>query len=238
MNAGVSGLCGGASKGDICRAETNGDIGVIGVNTFDDHLTGDGKGVGVLGRVRIQNGVGVKGENVALTGPAIGVVGESCVGMGVQGLSHGAGAFGTGVHGVGGATGWGVHGETTGGVGGVFNVGSDIHTDDAPPGRAGVFKSTGAAQIRLVREFPVQTPPTSTQQIDFVETIITAGQETAFPADGQPGDLLCTTLLVQPAAGGEFEIATLWFCQQGRLDQATPAQWRQVLLGPPFFGQG
>ena len=248
--AGVFGSCLGSGKGDI---------GVRGENNWVDTPGHLGEGVGVLGTVKLRNGVGVRGENTASAQPGIAIVGESSVGTAVQGISHGfsgvgveglanAGDEGTGVHGeadgalgvgVSGVSGrgTGVSGSSTGGVGGAFSAGGGLQSGDAPPGRAGVFGSDSAAQVRLVPHKTLN-PPTSNQPY-AVQTLITTGQETAFPANGQTGDLLCTTLLVQPSAGGPpSEIAALWFCEKGGVDKAHPAQWRQVLFGPAFSGQG
>ena len=110
--AGVFGTCLGSGLDDI---------GVRGENEWDDtapgHHLGDGHGVRVLGTVRLQNGVGVRGENVASAQPGIAIVGESSVGTGVQGISHGF--SGKGVEGLAndGAEGVGVHGQANGALG-------------------------------------------------------------------------------------------------------------------------
>jgi hypothetical protein len=70
-----------------------------------------------------------------------------------------------------------------------------------------------------------------------VQALITKGLEAEFPANGQAGDLLCTTVQVGKPPRDD-EIGTLWFCEKGGTDKTNPAHWRQVLLGPVFSGQG
>jgi hypothetical protein len=124
----------------------------------------------------------------------------------------------------------------TGGVGGVFSAGgpAGVQPGDVPPGRAGVFLAHSAAQVRLV---PHKAPkrPTATQPYT-VQALVSKGEETEFPANGQTGDLLCTMMLVEGLA--TVEVGTLWFCERGGVDKTNPAIWRQVLLGPAFSGQG
>jgi hypothetical protein len=104
-----------------------------------------------------------------------------------------------------------------------------------PPGRAGVFGSDSAAQVRLVPHQPLKQP--ALNQTFAVQALITKGLAAEFPANGQAGDLLCTTMRVGKPPR-DVEIGTLWFCEKGGIDQANPAHWRQVLLGPVFSGQG
>jgi hypothetical protein len=254
--AGVFGTCLGSGLDDI---------GVRGENVWDDSAgKGNGQGVGVLGTVKLELGVGVRGENTASTTPnggsAIAVVGESSVGTCVQGISNGlaggavigveglanAGDFGTGVHGQANGTssvgvlaesdvGTAIKGSSPSGVGGVFDAtGGGLQLADIPPGRAGVFGSDSAAQVRLVPHQPLKQP--ALNQTFAVQALITKGLAAEFPANGQAGDLLCTTMRGEPPR--DVEIGTLWFCEKGGTDQANPAHWRQVLLGPVFSGQG
>jgi hypothetical protein len=254
QNAGVLGIHQGSGLDDI---------GVRGENDWKDGANlPQGRGVGVLGTVQLQKGVGVRGENTASAtqfGPAIAVVGESSVGTGVQGVSHGFsgigveglandGAEGTGVHGqANGANGAGVLaqsdegtaivGLSTHGVGGVFSAGAaGVQSGDAPPGRAGVFGSDSAAQVRLVPHKPLSQP--ALNQAYSVQVLISKGLTAEFPANGQAGDLLCTTVRVRNPSGGTVEVGTLWFCEKGGTNKTNPAQWRQVLLGPAFSGGG
>ena len=71
VNAGVFGISLGSGSNDI---------GIRGENVWDDnapgHQVGQGQGVGVLGVVHVENGVGVRGENDASTGPGIAIMGE------------------------------------------------------------------------------------------------------------------------------------------------------------------
>ena len=143
--------------------------------------------------------------------PAIAVIGESSVGTGVQGVSHGFsgigveglandGAEGTGVHGqANGANGAGVLAEldegtaivglSTRGVGGVFSAGaSGVQSGDAPPGRAGVFGSDSAAQVRLVPHKPLTQP--ALNEAYSVQALISKGLTAEFPANGQAGSPL------------------------------------------------
>jgi hypothetical protein len=249
VNAGVFGMSEGSGLSDI---------GVRGENVWDDtaagHQLGDGHGVGVLGKVRVQNGVGVRGENVASFGPAIAVVGESSVGTGVQGVSHGVSGIGVSGqsdvgYGVSASSnndtalnavtlsGTAVRGLATSGVGGVFAAGgAGIQPGDAPLGRAGVFRADSAAQVRMVPHPPSNR--TTTNQQFSVQVLISKGHETEFPANGQMGDLLCTTMLVRSPLGPPVQVGALWFCEQSGKDKTQPAHWRQVVLGPVFFGQG
>jgi hypothetical protein len=256
QNAGVLGIHQGSGAGDI---------GVRGENDWQDGANlPQGMGVGVLGTVQLQLGVGVRGENTASTTPngsAIAVVGESSVGTGVQGVSHGLagpavigveglandGDFGTGVHGrangVGGVgvfaesdAGTAIKGLSAGGVGGVFATGGGVQSGDAPPGRAGVFGSDSAAQVRLVPHQPLKQP--ALNQTYAVQTLITKGLAAEFPANGQAGDLLCTTVRVREPSGVIVELGTLWFCEKGGTNKTNPAQWRQVLMGPALSGTG
>jgi hypothetical protein len=170
-------------------------------------------GIGVLGIG------GTQSDNGVLNGPGgPGVVGVS----GLGGLPSAdsfadAGVFGTGI------------------VGGVFTAGlAAVQSADVPPGRACVFLSDTVAQVRLV---PHKAPkrPTATQPYT-VQALVSKGEETEFPANGQTGDLLCTMMLVEELA--PVEVGTLWFCERGGVDKTNPAIWRQVLLGPAFSGQG
>jgi hypothetical protein len=254
--AGVFGSCLGSGLDDI---------GVRGENVWDDSAgKGNGQGVGVLGTVKLQQGVGVRGENTAIPTPsggsAIAVVGHSSIGTGVQGSSDGlagdavigveglanAGNFGTGVHGqANGTSSVGVKAESDvgtaieaiispGGVGGVFDA-TKNGLPLPPPGRAGVFGSESAAQVYLAPHQPLKQP--ASNQTQPVQALITKGLAAEFPANGQAGDLLCTTVRVREPQG-EVELGTLWFCEQGGTDKTNPAHWRQVLLGPVFSGQG
>ena len=77
-----------------CLGSGSDDIGVRGENEWDDSAgKGNGQGVGVLGTVKLELGVGVRGENTASatpsSGSAIAVLGNSLVGTGVQGISNG-----------------------------------------------------------------------------------------------------------------------------------------------------
>jgi len=249
-----------------CLGSGSHDIGVRGENEWVDPLDGSnpGQGVGVLGTVQLQQGVGVRGENTAIPTPsggsAIAVLGNSSIGTGVQGISNGkagdavigvegianAGNFGTGVHGQAkGTSSVGVKAESDvgtaikaiispGGVGGVFDA-TKNGLPLPPPGRAGVFGSESAAQVYLVPHPPLKQP--ALNKTFPVQVLITKGLEAEFPANGQAGDLLCTTVQVGKPPRDD-EIGTLWFCEKGGTDKTNPAHWRQVLLGPVFSGQG
>jgi hypothetical protein len=164
-------------------------------------------------------GTGVHGQANGASG--VGVWAESDKGKAVNAVSN---------------TGTGVMGVSTNGVGGVFSSGSTgVQAADAPPGRAGVFRSDSEAQVRLVPQPPPDRP--TFNQPFTAQALVSKGQEAAFPADAKAGDLLCTTMQVR-VPQGVVEIGTLWFCEKGGTDKAHPAHWRQVLLGPVFNGQG
>jgi hypothetical protein len=229
-----------------CLGSGSDDIGVRGENEWDDSAgKGNGQGVGVLGTVTLRDGVGVRGENFTGTGVkgvSHGVAGSA---IGVEGLAN-DGNFGTGVHGqANGAGGVGVKAESDvgtaikaiispGGVGGVFDA-TKNGLPLPPPGRAGVFGSESAAQVYLVPHPPLKQP--ALNKTFPVQVLITKGLEAEFPANGQAGDLLCTTVQVGKPPRDD-EIGTLWFCEKGGTDKTNPAHWRQVLLGPVFSGQG
>ena len=259
-----------------CLGSGSHDIGVSGQNEWVDDPDGlhPGKGVGVLGTVQLELGVGVVGENNASTnkngGQAIGVLGHSSIGTGVQGVSDRLAGGAIGVEGLAnagdGAT--GVHGQANfndgfsrssvgvfaesdagmaikanspHGVGGVFDatvkglVPPPVQPQGLPPpGRAGVFGSDSAAQVYLVPHQPLKQP--ALNQTIPVQSLITKGLAAEFPANGQAGDLLCTTMRGTPPR--DVEIATLWFCEKGGTDKNNPAHWRQVILGQVFSGQG
>jgi hypothetical protein len=247
-----------------CLGSGSDDIGVRGENEWDDSAgKGNGQGVGVLGTVKWELGVGVRGENTASatpsSGSAIAVLGNSLVGTGVQGISNGQAGGAVGVEGLanGGNFGTGVHGQANGtasvgvkaesdvgtaikaiispgGVGGVFDA-TKNGLPLPPPGRAGVFGSESAAQVYLVPHPPLKQP--ALNKTFPVQVLITKGLEAEFPANGQAGDLLCTTVQVGKPPRDD-EIGTLWFCEKGGTDKTNPAHWRQVLLGPVFSGQG
>jgi hypothetical protein len=210
-----------------CLGSGSDDIGVRGENEWVDPLDGSnpGQGVGVLGTVQLEQGVGVRGENTAIPTPsggsAIAVVGRSSIGTGVQGISNGkaggavigveglanAGDFATGVHGQANSktgtscvgvfaesdAGMAIKAHSPHGVGGVFDAtaGGLVFP---PPGRAGVFGSDSAAQVYLVPHQPLKQP--ALNQTFAVQALITKGLAAEFPAKGQAGDLLCTTVRV------------------------------------------
>jgi hypothetical protein len=178
-----------------------------------------GKGVEGLANDGAE-GVGVHGQANAALG--VGVWAESDKGIAVNAVSSG--------------TGTAVQGQSTSGVGGVFAAGpAVIQPSDAPPGRAGVFRADGAAQVRFVPHLAPNNP-TSNQPF-AAQALIAKGQEAAFPANGKPGDLLSAMMLVREPQG-TVEVATLWFCETGGVDKTHPAHWRQVLLGPVLYGHG
>jgi hypothetical protein len=209
----------GTSKGDLNQAGVRGECfqgsGVYGKSSEGAGVQGYSTDQpGVLGES--QNGVGVSG--IGLDQP--GVLGESQNGAGVSGTS---------------VSNAGVQGQSINGVGGVFWAGGvGIAPADTPRGRAGVFLSDSSAQVRLV---PHKAPnPLPQSQAFTVQALITKGVETELPANGQTGDLLCT-MMSDPQAP-QVEVAALWFCERRGENQDNPATWRQVLLGPAFFGQG
>jgi hypothetical protein len=134
-------------------------------------------------------------------------------------------------------TGIAVVGESIHGVAGVFAAGpAGAARAEAPPGRAAVFFSDSAAQVRLVpHKAGAPLPPS---QNFTPQPFIPKGVELDLPAKAQPGDLLCTMKLRRPPqVTPQVEVASLWFCETGGNSQDNPATWRQVLLGPGFFGQ-
>jgi hypothetical protein len=218
-------------------------IGVIGRGGLQGPLETTGKphGAGVVGiagngpgpSFMASGSVGVFGQGGNADRKSVtvnnvpGTAGPKDPGIGVLGIGgtqsddgHVHGPGGPGVVGVAGGAALpsagtladtGVFG--TGGVGGVFSAGgpAGVQPGDVPPGRAGVFLAHSAAQVRLV---PHKAPkrPTATQPYT-VQALVSKGEETEFPANGQTGDLLCTMMLVEGLA--TVEVGTLWFCERG-----------------------
>jgi hypothetical protein len=224
-----------------------------------------GVNAGVLGISQMGNGVGVKGTNVA-TGNTSGIGVEGIAndaGVGVKGtnVATGTNSSGTGVAGIANDpdAGIGVFGQANGRLGIGVQAESDNHIAVAAvsgngtavdassstgtavagtsnSGRAAVFRADRAAQVQLVPHNPPRQPRPN--QPFAAQALIAKGEETAFPAIGQAGDLLCTNMLVRPPVGPAVELCTLWFCERTGSGKTDPAHWRQVLLGPVFNGQG
>ncbi|HHK5543764.1 TPA: hypothetical protein ACQUHN_006284 [Bacillus thuringiensis] len=103
--------------------------------------------------------------------------------------------------------GTGVSGQSKGGFG-IFGFSTDS------TGRGGAFQCSRAAQIHLVPNSP-----------EYSE------RRPQLPKDGRSGDLFV-------AKNNQTQQCSLWFCVQGDdRNNNTPAQWAEVLLGPPFDGQ-
>ena len=136
------------------------DIGVRGENEWVDPPDGSnpGQGVGVLGIVQLEKGIGVRGDNTASTnrnaGPAIAVLGHSSIGTGVQGVSNGkAGGAVIGVEGIAnvGDSATGVHGQANSKTG-TSCVGVFAESD------AGMANPRCGRRVRRDRKWPAVSP--------------------------------------------------------------------------------
>jgi hypothetical protein len=232
----------GQGVGVLGTVQLEQGVGVRGENTAIPTPSG-GSAIAVVGHSSI--GTGVQGVSDRLAGGAIGVEGVANAGdgaIGVHGQANGTNATSSvGVFAESDA-GMAIKANSPHGVGGVFDatVKGLVYPPPVqpqglpPPGRAGVFGSDSAAQVYLVPHQPLKQP--ALNQTFAVQALITKGLAAEFPANGQAGDLLCTTMRGTPPR--DVEIATLWFCEKGGTDQANPAHWRQVLLGQVFSGHG
>ena len=117
-----------------------------------------GQGVGVLGIVQLEKGIGVRGDNTASTnrnaGPAIAVLGHSSIGTGVQGVSNGkAGGAVIGVEGIAnvGDSATGVHGQANSKTG-TSCVGVFAESD------AGMANPRCGRRVRRDRKWPAVSP--------------------------------------------------------------------------------
>ena len=100
-------------------------------------------------------------------------------------------------------------------------------------GRGGVFNSGESAAQVLLEPHLVEV---GTKEPHAPEVFI--GEEgsppAVLPTTGREGDLLATK-----SGDGAGATSTLWFCTKGRPDEPEQrAEWREVLLGPPFEGLG
>lgn len=201
-------------------------------------------GVGVFGAVDTQ-GTDFKGlaERGLLNQTDAGISGVGPIGVrgggfrfGILGEGHNSGIDlihgGVGVKGTSNFDD-GVVGESSViGKSGVFGsntrgIGVRGHSDVS---RGGLFESASAAQVQLIPHKPVASIP---DQPFPARALNPKGHERALPANGQAGDLLCTSM--QGSTGKA--VAALWFCVRDG-DKADPAKWHQVLLGPEVIGQG
>ena len=96
--------------------------------------------------------------------------------------------------------------------------------------RGGVFHSESSAQVLLlphnaeVGNKEQHTPEVLAGEAGFPPAVLSSS--------GRVGDLLATKTGDEPEATG-----TLWFCSKGT-GNSGEAEWREVLLGPPFEGLG
>jgi hypothetical protein len=179
------------------RTDAGGGNAVVGWNTAADGHTG---------------GAAVRGQSDDTNGFAFAVYGEMSntapggFSAGVRGVNRGTAGLGIGVYGSHDGAGWGVHGESTSGLGvngvgatGVYGTGSDVGVHGfsvaatgvlgtSDNGRGGIFRGA-KAQIRL-----------------------TAGTRTTHPTSGQRGDLYADSS------------GRLWFCKTS----GTRATWKQI----------
>jgi hypothetical protein len=158
----------------------------------------------------------------------IGVYGEGSTGVFAQGIAIPGlpGETNVGLSAVG-SVGVVANGHFAGGRFSGDEVGVEGHGDS---GTGGVFESNKAAQVRLTPHEAVEPIP---DEPFPVRALNPKGHETVLPANGQAGDLLCTSM---KATTGK-PVAVLWFCVTSG-DTTGPALWRQVLLGPEVRGQG
>ncbi len=235
--AGVIGIGGGTDQGvDALQAHPLSETGGVGVygkgadltvnmvaptdatgNTVpgDDVPSGpSAAGAGVLGR-----GGSPQSPRDPMGPGVIGLAGDLPIPAAAE--TRDVGVFGAGDTGVVGLGAAGMLGrsDNEGGIG----VRGVATTDT---GRGAMLQSGRAAQLLLV---PHKSGMRMPDPVDVTATAIPGREESVrLPRDGRGGDLLVLM--------DDQRRCSLWFCV--RSEEASPAQWAQVLVGAPFSGTG